>query len=269
MMAQFGLFARRVVGSLLLVLAGAMIARPPLAMAADAAGTVFITGASRGIGLELAREYADRGWHVIATARRPADAAELVKLAATHPGVTLEQLDVTDLGRIDALAAKYRDQPIDVLINNAGIAGPVPAQMLGRMNYDTLREVLDTDAVGPMKLSEALLPNVLASRQKKIVTLSTSEASFAKLDAGRLYWYRAAKAAVNMLMLNLAYDVKKKGVAVALINPGPVDTDMMKGVPMKLQPPAEAVPKVIGIIDRLSVENSGRFWDYAGGEVPW
>jgi len=260
---------RRAAGTLLLLIAGAIAAGVPLAMAADPAGTVFITGASRGIGLELAREYADRGWHVIATARRPADAPELAKLAATHPGVTLEQLDVTDLARIDVLAAKYRDQPIDVLINNAGIAGPVPGQMLGRMNFELLRQVLDTDAVGPMKLSEALLPNVIASHQKKIVTLSTSEASFAKIDAGRLYWYRAAKAAVNMLMLNLAYDVRKKGVAVALINPGPVDTDMMKGVPMKLQPAAEAVPKVIGIIDRLNLENTGKFWDYAGGEVPW
>ena len=141
--------------------------------------------------------------------------------------------------------------------------------MLGRMDYDVLRQVLEVNTIGPMHLSEKLLPNIRASAQKKIVLLGTSEASFGHIDAGRLYWYRASKAAAHMLMLNLAYDLKGRQVAVGVINPGPVDTDMMKGVRMPLQPPAEAVAKVIGIIDRMTVDTTGKFWDYNGGQLPW
>jgi NAD(P)-dependent dehydrogenase (short-subunit alcohol dehydrogenase family) len=242
----------------------------PAALAADApAGTVLITGSNRGIGLELARQYAERGWKVIATARKPAEAAELQRIAAAHPNVVLEPLDVSDHAAIDALAAKLKDQPVDLLLLNAGTSGGVPNQIFGRMKYDVFREVLEVNTVGPLKLTEALMQNVQASVQKKVVLIGTSEASFAGINAGRLYWYRASKAAAHMLMLNLAYELKGRGVAVAVINPGPVDTDMMKGVRMPLQPPAEAVGKVIGIIDRLTVAETGKFWDYKGGEVPW
>jgi len=250
-----------------LVLAAAFV--PSAAMPADAPPTVLITGASRGIGLELARQYAVRGWRVIATARKPQEAAELRALAAQHANVVLEPLDVTDHAGIDALAAKYRQQPIDVLINNAGVAGPVPQQTFGSMDYAVFRDVLEVNTIGPLKVAEAFLPNLLAGQQKKLVTLSTSEASFGRLDAARLYWYRSSKAAVNMLMLNLAHELKGRGVTVALVNPGPVATDMMRNVHMPLQKPADAVAKVIGIIDRMTPAETGRFWDYKGGEVPW
>lgn len=231
--------------------------------------TVLITGSNRGIGLALARGYAERGWRVIATARKPADAPELRALAAQYANVELMPLDVTDHAMIDALALRLKGRPVDVLLHNAGVSGGMPNQMLGRMNYDAFREVLEVNTIGPMKLSEALLENVRASRQKKIVLVGTSEASFAGINAGRLYWYRSSKAAAHMLMLNLAYEVRGRGVAVAVINPGPVDTDMMKGVRMPLQPPAEASSKVIGIIERLQVDNTARFWNYDGSELRW
>ena len=254
----------------LLLAALACVASLLPAFALAAGPTVLITGSNRGIGLEFARQYAARGWQVIATARRPDEAAELRRIAAAHPGnVLLETLDVASPASIDALARRLAGKPIDLLLHNAGISGPVPEQMLGRMNYDTFRNVLEVNAVGPMKLSESLLPNVLASTQKKIVLIGTSEASFAGIDAARLYWYRASKAAAHMLMLNLAYDLKPKGVAVAVINPGPVDTDMMKGARMPLQPPAESVGKVSAIIDRLDVASTGKFWDYQGGQLAW
>lgn len=230
--------------------------------------TVLVTGANRGIGLELTRQYAARGWNVIATARQPAQAAALHEIAATHPAVAIEPLDVTDGAATAALAAKYKGRPIDVLVNNAGIAGP-RGQALGSLDYDAFRRVFETDAIGPMRIAEAFMPHVAASAHGKIVTLSSSEASIALVDSPRAYWYRSSKAAVNMLMRNLAFDVRARGVTVALINPGPVDTDMMKGVRMPLQKPADAVAKVIGIIDRLTPAETGRFWDYQGGEVPW
>jgi NAD(P)-dependent dehydrogenase (short-subunit alcohol dehydrogenase family) len=169
---------------------------------------------------------------------------------------------------VAALARKYQGQPIDVLVNNAGITGP-RGQAPGSFDYDAYRSVLETNTVAPMRIAEAFLPSVEASTQKKIVTLSSSEASITQVNSPRGYWYRSSKAAVNMLMRNLAFEVKGRGVTVALVNPGPVDTDMMKGVRMPLQKPAEAVAKVIGIIDRLRPETTGRFWDYEGGELPW
>lgn len=238
-------------------------------LAETTAPTVLITGANRGIGLELARQYAARGWQVIATARKPAEANALGDIARAHANLSIETLDVADSASIDSLGVKLAGRPIDLLIHNAGISGGVPAQMLGRMDYDVLRQVLEVNTIGPMHLSEKLLPNIRASAQKKIVLLGTSEASFGHIDAGRLYWYRASKAAAHMLMLNLAYDLKGRQVAVGVINPGPVDTDMMKGVRMPLQPPAEAVAKVIGIIDRMTVDTTGKFWDYNGGQLPW
>ena len=231
--------------------------------------TVLVTGANRGIGLELARQYAARGWQVIATARKPAEAAALGDIAKGHANLSIETLDMADHASIDSLADKLAGRPIDLLIHNAGISGGVPAQSLGKMNYDVFRQVLEVNTIGPMKLSEKLLPNLRASTQKKIVLIGTSEASFGRINAGRLYWYRASKAAAHMLMLNLAYDLRDRQVVVAVINPGPVDTDMMKGVRMPLQPPAEAVGKVIGIIDAMNIENTGKFWDYAGGQLPW
>jgi NAD(P)-dependent dehydrogenase (short-subunit alcohol dehydrogenase family) len=252
-----------------LALAALAILAANTSLAETAAPTVLVTGANRGIGLELARQYAARGWQVIATARKPAEATALAGIARAHSNLSIETLDLADHAGIDRLGEKLAGRPIDILIHNAGISGGVPAQMLGRMDYDVFRQVLEVNAIGPMHLSEKLLPNIRASSQKKIVLLGTSEASFGRIDAGRLYWYRASKAAAHMLMLNLAYELKGRQVAVGVINPGPVDTDMMKGVRMPLQPPAEAVGKVIGIIDRMTVENTGKFWDYNGGQLPW
>jgi NAD(P)-dependent dehydrogenase (short-subunit alcohol dehydrogenase family) len=239
------------------------------ARAETTAPTILVTGANRGIGLELARQYAARGWQVIATARKPAEAAALAGIAKVRVNLSIETLDLADHASIDRLGEKLAGRPIDILIHNAGISGGVPAQMLGRMDYDVFRQVLEVNTIGPMHLSEKLLPNIRAGAQKKIVLLGTSEASFGRIDAGRLYWYRASKAAAHMLMLNLAYELQGRQIAVGVINPGPVDTDMMKGVRMPLQPPAEAVGKVIGIIDRMTVESTGKFWDYNGGQLPW
>ena len=230
--------------------------------------TALITGANRGIGLELARQYAARGWHVIATARQPAQAVALLEIAAAHPWLVIEPLDVTDAAAVAALAAKYRGVPIDLLINNAGITGP-RGQALGRLDYDACRSVFETNTIAPLRIAEAFLPGVAASTQKKIVAISSSEASITQVNSPRAYWYRSSKAALNMLMRNLAFDVKARGVTVALLNPGPVDTDMMKGVQMPLQRPADAVAKLIAIIERLDPADTGRFWDPQGGELPW
>ena len=122
------------------------------------APTVLITGANRGIGLELARQYAGRGWRVIATTRRPADATALLALAKLHPSVTVEVLDVTDHAGIAALATKYKGMPIDVLLNNAGISGDGEGGDFGQLNYDVYDKVHAVNVVGPLNMAEAFLP---------------------------------------------------------------------------------------------------------------
>ncbi|MEZ5563626.1 MAG: SDR family NAD(P)-dependent oxidoreductase [Gammaproteobacteria bacterium] len=248
------------------------IAAGTLARADDYVPTVLVTGANRGIGLELARQYAARGWKVIATARKPAEAAALSAIAADSEGrVSIETLDVTDLAAIDALAAKYQGQPVDVLFNNAGITGGGPNQLFGKkMEWPLYELVLRTNVIGPLKMAEAFLPNILASQQKKISNVSSSQGSIGSMNNGMLYFYRPSKAALNMEMRNLSIQLKSKGVSVALIDPGPVDTDMMSMLPKKMLRPVEtAGSDLIRITDQLSLENTGTFWTFDGSVLPW
>jgi NAD(P)-dependent dehydrogenase (short-subunit alcohol dehydrogenase family) len=248
----------------------AFAADPPASTAADYTPTVLITGANKGIGLEFARQYAARGHRVIATARDPAAATELNELSKSNSSVIVEKLDVTDHSAIDALAAKYKSTPIDLLINNAGISGGSQNQMFGKMNYEVYEEVLRVNTIGPLKMAEAFMPHVMASRDKRIVSVSSSEGSIGKVDAARLYFYRSSKAALNMEMKNLAYQVKSKGVSVGLVNPGMTDTDLMKGLPKSLlRPPADAARDMMRHIDTLTVENTASFWEYDGKIIPW
>jgi NAD(P)-dependent dehydrogenase (short-subunit alcohol dehydrogenase family) len=237
----------------------------------DPAATVLITGANRGIGLEYVRQYVARGWTVIATARNPGEAAELAALAAASSRVIVEKLDVTDFAAVDALATKYQGKPIDVLVNNAGVTGGFANQIPGKkMDWAIFEQVLRTNVIAPLKIADAFLPHVQASAQKKIVNVSSSEGSIGGVSAGRMPFYRSSKAALNMEMRNLALLLKGKGIAVAMINPGPVDTDMMAGLPKAmLRSKEDAVKDLIRITDQLTLENTGTFWDFTGQPLPW
>ena len=253
---------------------GAGAPPPPPAKPAPAGyvPTVLVTGANRGIGLELARQYAARGWKVIGTARKPAEAKELNALAAASEGrVVVEALDVMDLAAIDALAKKYAGQPVDILFNNAGVTGGGQNQQFGRnMQWELFDTVHRTNVVGPLKMAEAFLPHLEAGYQKKISNVSSSQGSIGSTKNGMLYIYRSSKAALNMVMKNLANQLRGKGIAIALIDPGPVDTDMMAGLPKKmLRPVATAGSDLIRVTDQLSMENSGTFWTFDGTELPW
>lgn len=266
-----GAWRRRIVIALGgLLLASMSWAQSPEAPAAGEV-TVLITGANRGIGLEYVRQYAARGWKVIGTARKPEEATELAALAAANPRVVVERLDVTDFAAVDALAAKYQGKPIDILVNNAGITGDGANQMLGKkMDWAVFEQVLKTNVIAPLKIADAFLPNVQASNQKKIVNVSSSQGSIADVKGGFLYFYRTSKAGLNMEMRNLALGVKGRGIAVAMINPGPVDTDMMASVPKNvLRSKEEAVKDLIRITDQLTLENTGTFWDFTGKPLPW
>lgn len=233
--------------------------------------TVLITGANRGLGLEFARQYADRGYRIIATARRPDSADELQALAADYPLIAIEALDVTDFEQIDLLAEKYRGQPIDILLNNAGITGdPFKTQVFGKIDYSVYDQIMHVNALAPLKMAEAFYDHVLSSEQKKIITVSSSMGSIAT-TFGTGYFYRSSKSALNMMMATLAKEKRKKGIIVGLMNPGAVATDMMAAMKgrMELRDPVVAAADVIRNIDNLTVETTGSFVEYDGTPLPW
>jgi len=232
--------------------------------------TVMITGANRGIGLEFVKVYIARDYNIVATARKPASADELNALAADYDKLTIVQLDVTDHDRIDALAAEMEGQPIDILINNAGISGDIKDQMFKKFNYDTMRWVFEVNVVGPTKMGEAFYSNVLNSELKKLVVVSSSEGSIAGVSSARTQFYRTSKAAVNMMYKNYAVQMKRKGIAVAMVNPGLTDTDFVAGLPKKMLRPADvAAQDMARNIDATNIQNTGLLWNYDGNILPW
>jgi len=236
----------------------------------DYVPTVLITGSNRGIGLEFAKQYAERGWNVIATARKPGEADDLKALASQYDKIIIEQLDVTDFDRVDALAAQFAETPIDLLLLNAGITASMEQQSFTKMDFDAFYKVLEVNTIAPLKIAESFYPNVRDSRDKKIVTVSSSQGSIGSTKKPRLYFYRSSKAAVNMAMWNLSLQLKRKGISVALVNPGPTDTRMMAGLPKKfLRPVDVAVTDMMRNIDGLTLETSGSFYQYDGTILPW
>jgi NAD(P)-dependent dehydrogenase (short-subunit alcohol dehydrogenase family) len=256
-------------------------ARPPMQLSAEdklakpvgEGAVILVTGANRGLGLEFTKQYAQRGARIIATARKPEKAEALNALAADNGNITVEKLDVTDHAAIDALAARYVDQPIDLLLNNAGIGGGIENQLFGKMNYDTFDQVMAVNVKGPMKMCEAFRKNVAASELKKMVAVSSSQGSIASVTLPMLYWYRSSKSALNMNMVNLAFQLQRKKVIIGLVTPGATATDFIPEQYRKaiknIQTPENATADMIKNIDRFSIANTGTFFNYDGSIVPW
>lgn len=251
-------------------IAAAAEATAPAVVPADYKTTVLITGANRGLGLEFTRQYAPRGYKIIATCRNPDQAGELKTMAAGNRQIVLERLDVSDHAQIDALAARYRGVPIDILLNNAGIGGDAESQVFGKLKYDVFHQVMQTNALGPLKMTEAFIQNVAASPMKKLMTVSSSQGSIGKVTTPRLYWYRSSKSALNMIMVNLALELKRQNIIVGLVTPGPTDTDFMKGLPKSLlRKPEVAAADMIRSIDNFTLQTTGQFLNYDGTVLPW
>jgi NAD(P)-dependent dehydrogenase (short-subunit alcohol dehydrogenase family) len=248
----------------------------PSPAAAPQTPTVLITGASRGIGLELAREYARVGWGVIATCRTPATAAALQAIAADYPNLVIEELDVTDFDEMDRLGERYAGIPIDVLLNNAGILGGNDRQKFGTFDYDAYNEVMAVNVIGPMRMVETFVDNVALSEQKKIMNISSVVGSVSMTFGGQIF-YRASKSALNMSMRTLAKELRRskepgrKEIIFGLIHPGVVATDFAKGVPIPMIEPEESAVAVIKVINEyyVSRRESGDFMSYTGSELPW
>lgn len=236
--------------------------------------TVLVTGANRGIGFEFVRQYVEKGWRVIAGVRDPERADALQSLAAGGAAVDIQTLDVASVASIDALAARLAGQPIDVLINNAGIFGEFADQAFGTIDCDQFDTFMRTNALGPLRMCEAFLAHVRAGRARKVVSITSQAGSFG-LDSGGLpgmYFYKSSKAAQNMIMRNVAKDVKAHGITVCILSPGMVNTageiPPERRFPGLIDPP-ESIAGMIDVIDRLTIDDTGNFIRYNGEPQPW
>lgn len=234
--------------------------------------TVLVTGASRGLGLEFARQYAALGWNVIATCRTPQTAAALQALAGAEARVAVETLDVTSDPEVAALAARYADVPIDVLLNNAGIYGTLARQALGAMDFDEARRVFDVNALGALRVTQAFLGNVAHSGQKKIVSLGGGlGAQSIGSQFGGHYFMKMSKAAHLIAMGTLQTEVKERGITVVMISPGRVDTQLMResGWTGASLSAADSAAFVIARIAALEPAMRGRLVTFDGRIIPW
>jgi len=256
----------------------ALAAGFPLSGAAECsrvARTVLITGSNRGIGLEFVRQYTALGWNVIATCRRPEDADVLSGLAAEHSNITIEKIDVLRHDMIDAMAKKYKKQPIDVLLNVAGFFGDnlqMRGSFFSKLNYDLWELYVETNAIGPLKMAEAFFDSVKISDQKKIMTVSSQQGSIQDSYGPGSFFYRGSKAALNMFMHTLADQnkVKKADVLIGLFSPGLIIDDRTRNLPLegKEERPV-SVAGMIDLIENFTPEMSGGFYKYTGEIVPW
>lgn len=234
--------------------------------------TILITGANRGLGLGLAQLYAADGWRVLACCRSPAKADALRAVAAA-----VYPVDMEDHASIDALAAALKGEAIDVLVNCAGYLGKIPMTAPGGMQEFGTSDFRDWDktyrinVIGPMKMCETLVENVAASGLKKIINITSIVGSIGNIvtgsGRGRLYGYRATKAALNAVTKAMSEDLRARGITVIPLHPGWTRTDM--GGPNAAVSVEDSTAGMKKVIDRATMADTGKYLTWEGGELPW
>lgn len=217
---------------------------------------IFITGTNQGIGLELAKQYTQRGDEVIATCRTASDALRAVGCEI------IENVDVADDASVAKMAQAVGGRSLDMLINNAGI---LTSESFDSLDYARMRAQYEVNALGPLRVTHALRENLGTGAKVGVVTSRVG--SMEDNSSGGNYGYRMSKAAANMAGVNLSHDLRPSGVAVALLHPGYVRTNMTGGNGM-----TDASAAASGLIERmdaLSLETTGTFWHAEGYELPW
>jgi len=234
-------------------------AASPLGHAADKP-TVLVTGANRGIGLEYARQLADKGYRVIGTARDPEKATELAAIADR-----VEALDVSDAASVAALAARLDGEAIDILVNNAGVfdRGDVS---IDKVDFAQMEQTFAVNSLGPLRVIQALLPNLRKGERKLIVNMSSQLGSISG-STGTWYAYRTSKAALNQITRTLSVELGKEGFVCVVVHPGWVRTDM--GGSAATYSPEESVSGLVGLIEELGPADNGHFYDFQGKVIPW
>jgi NAD(P)-dependent dehydrogenase (short-subunit alcohol dehydrogenase family) len=228
--------------------------------------TVLVTGANRGLGLEFVRQYAADGARVMACARHPGEAKAMLGVAAPSKGkVTVHPLDVASDASVAHLAGEIGDEPIDILINNAGVYGG-DHQRLGDIDYETWIRTFNVNALGPVRVIEALRGNLMLGREKKAIAITSAMGSTARHDGGALI-YRSSKAALNNAIKGLSLALKADGLVLVPMHPGWVKTDM--GGANAALTPERSIASMRKIITGLTPADNGRYINYDGSEIPW
>jgi short-subunit dehydrogenase len=217
--------------------------------------TTLVTGCNRGIGLELVRQLHDRGDDVIGVCRHASNELRAVGIRI------IDGIDISDGKSIAKLRHELGNTRIDILVNNAGI---LRRDSFGSIDYGTMLEQYEVNTLGPLRVTEALSGNL--HEGSKVAIITSRVGSIEDNGSGGNWGYRASKAAVNMVGANLMHEFRPRGIAVALLHPGLVATDMTGGHGI---PPAESASGLIARIDELSLRNSGTFWHAEGYELPW
>lgn len=230
--------------------------------------TVLITGANRGIGLEFVRQYAADGWRVLACCRQPEKAGALNKLAAQYPGlIQVHLLDVASNNQIEHLAKEMMDEPIDLLINNAGIYPDTDSKGFGHIHYEDWMQAFRVNAMAPLMMAEAFVAHLARSKLKIIANITSKMGSIDDNTSGGSYLYRSSKAALNMVTKSLSLDLRHEGITAVVLNPGWVRTDM--GGPNALITTEQSVSGMRKVISKLSLADSGKFFNYDRSEIQW
>ena len=229
---------------------------------------IFITGASRGIGLELARQCLQRGDQVFASCRQPDSADGLQQLKSTNPDrLTILQLDVTNQSEVESVAEQVSAEVdyLDILFNNAGILHS--DEQIGNLAFDTLLNVLHVNSVAPIMVAQSLLGLLKAGKAAKIVNVTSQLGSISRKRSGGRYSYDGSKAALNMFSRTLAFDVIDDGIITIVIHPGWVRTDMGgSGASIGVE---ESAAGILNVTEKLTKKDVGRFLAWDGAEIPW
>lgn len=228
---------------------------------------VLITGANRGIGLEMVRYSMQQGWRVFACCRNPHTADKLFNLAKLSNGqISVHIADMLELGTIQALSYELRNDPIDVLINNAGIYGS-DKNTFGAVDVNSWLQAFQVNSIAPLKMIEAFSEQLLMGQRKLVACMSSKMGSMADNGYGNSYIYRSSKAALNAVVKSLSIDLREKGIISVALHPGWVKTDM-GGVNAEITT-KECVEQLFSHLSLLSIEDSGRFIDIDGSDIPW
>ena len=226
--------------------------------------TILVTGTNKGVGLEIARLLSNRGDRVIACCRRPLEATALSKLEGN---IDIQEVSVGEDESVSQLASRLEGVAIDTIINNAGTMGPeAKRQSVLDMDFSGWADTFNINSMGPVRIMQALLPNLKMTESPKVMTV-TSQMGALSLDMTSAHAYCSSKAALNKFMRLASIDLKPDGIAVGLVHPGWVRTDM--GGPRAHLSPEESAVGCIEVTDTLSLDNTGGFWKWNGETHDW
>ena len=232
--------------------------------------SILISGANRGIGLELVKQYWADGWQVYATCRAPELASDLAELSSKSAGkIQMMPLDVLNEQSLASAGQMLAGEPLDLLFCNAGVYGPAKASgaALGSIDTDAWEHVFKVNTVAPLRVVETFLPNLELGADKKIAMMSSKMGSMSDNNSGGSYLYRSTKAALNAVTRSLAVDLADKGFKVVCMHPGWVKTDM--GGTNALISTFESVQGIKQFLDKMKADQSGFFWNFNGDSISW